>query len=356
MPDSVCIIRAQALDTAKHLSYKGRYFGFLALPDNLQSWIPFGVYAGLKEIRRNRPDIILSTYPLASAHVIAIILNRITGIPWVADFRDPMAQSGYPKGWLKWKLFRWIETCAAKRAAKLVFTTPGALKEYQERYPDVPQDRWALITNGYMEEQFHDIQPQNSVEDEIRIVHSGLIYIQERNPRPLFLALASLKEGGLFKSRNVRFVLRASGHEDTYAAWIEELDIGSVVELVPAVPYREALQEMFNADGLLLMQGAGCNQQIPAKAYEYLRVQKPVLALTDDAGDTAALFREYGGANIAPLDCEERIAAEVKNFIYKLEQNRASPQDNVDVSRFSRSSISSDWVAQLGEIGHTSNV
>jgi len=353
--DSVRIVRAQALDTARHLSFKGRYFGPLALPDNLQSWIPFGVYEGLREIRRNRPDIILSTYPVASAHVIAIVLSRITGIPWVADFRDPMAQEGYPKGWMKWKTFKWIERCAAKRAAKLVFTTPGALQEYKERYPDVPDNRWGLITNGYMEEQFHGISQEVSVSDELRIVHSGLIYIHERNPRQLFEALASLKQSGQFEKRTIRFVLRASGHEDTYTGWIAELGIGALVELAPAIPYRDALQEMFNADGLLLMQGAGCNQQIPAKAYEYLRVQKPVLALTDDAGDTAALLKEYGDANIAPLDCATRIAAAIVEFIERLEQRKNSPQKTTDVTRFSRAAISREWVAQLGELGHISS-
>lgn len=347
---SVHIVRAQAFDTAKHLSIKGKYLQLMALPDKLQSWIPFGVIRGLREIRRQRPDLILSTYPIASAHIIGLLLSRISGIPWVADFRDPMAQPGYPSDPLKWKLFSWIERSAAKYAARLVFATPGALAEYQQRYPQVAADRWLLVTNGYDESQYQSMQPQPRHDGEIRIVHSGLIYIHERNPRALFEALSSLKADSFFDSRKFRLVLRACGHEETYAGWISELGIEHLVELAPQVPYRQALQEMFDADGLLLMQGGGCNQQIPAKAYEYLRAQKPVLALTDKAGDTAKLFNRHQIARIAPMDDALLIATEFKLFIGMLEVDTVNMPDLALIEHYDRSNLSKAWIADLAGV------
>ena len=70
-----------------------------------------------------------------------------------------------------------------------------------------------------------------------------------------------------------------------------------------------------SADGLLLLQGASCNHQIPAKAYEYLRAQKPILALTADAGDTAALLRGTGGATIVDLAREDLIYSRLPEFL-----------------------------------------
>ena len=78
-------------------------------------------------------------------------------------------------------------------------------------------------------------------------------------------------------------------------------NVADVIETMPAIGYREALSEMMRADGLLLMQAANCNDQIPAKIYEYLRARKPILGLTDHAGDTAKLLNAAGCAPIADL-------------------------------------------------------
>ena len=344
---SIKISRSIAYDTARQLSIKGKYLQWMALPDNLQSWVFFGVIRGLKEIYKSRPNVLISTYPIASAHLIAIILNHITGIPWVCDFRDPMAQPGYPANPTKWKVFNWIEKQAAKRAARLVFATPGAMEEYKKRYPDVSKSTWLLITNGYNESQYQHIVPQIREDNIIQIVHSGLVYIHERNPRSLFEAISALKEDGFLRAENVQFIFRASGHEETYSEWLNELSVADIIKLEPQIPYKDALQEMFNADGLLLLQGDGCNQQIPAKAYEYLRAQRPVLALTDEAGDTALLLKENQVADIAPLDDVAAISDAIKNFIQRI-QNKSHVELQLDhISCYSRQNIAEQWVKDI---------
>lgn len=341
------VIRALAFDTAKQLSIKGKYLQWMALPDNLQSWIIFAVIRGLAHIVRNRPNLIISTYPIASAHLIAIILNRLTGIPWIADFRDPMAQPGYPSDPTKWKVFNWIEKTAARRATQLVFATPGALDEYRMRYPKVESGKWLLVTNGYNEKQYAGLVPRPVKDGKIRVVHSGLIYIHERNPRQLFEAISKLKRESKLTSDNFELILRASGHEETYASWLAELDINDIIKLMPPIPYREALQEMFDASGLLLLQGKGCNQQIPAKAYEYLRAQKPVLALTDEEGDTAKLLQENHVVDIAPLDDVDKISETLVHFVFNRQIDDKNRISNESISRYSRAYLSEKWVMNI---------
>jgi hypothetical protein len=72
---------------------------------------------------------------------------------------------------------------------------------------------------------------------------------------------------------------------------------------------------MLAADGLLILQAANCNAQVPAKLYEYLRAARPLLALTDAAGDTAATLRAAGIDTIAPLDDAAAIAAALLRFL-----------------------------------------
>ena len=129
IPPGTVVRRAFALDTARHLSVGGRYVGAMARPDRWISWRFDAVRQGLALIRRHQPAAIWSTYPIATAHVIGAELQRRSGLPCIADFRDPMAQEGYPADALTWKQYNAIEGHALRTAAVSTFTTPGAAAE-----------------------------------------------------------------------------------------------------------------------------------------------------------------------------------------------------------------------------------
>ena len=114
------------------------------------------------------------------------------------------------------------------------------------------------------------------------------------------------------------------------------LDIQDLVKLEPTVTYQDALSEMFAVDGLLLLQAANCNYQIPAKAYEYLRVQKPILALTPPDGDTGQLLANLGVAEIAPLDDTDEIKRALSTFIAKLQTASPVTLDEKTLNEHSR--------------------
>src|SRR5439155_23600653 len=92
IPPGVLTVRAFALDTSRHLSFRGAYPRWMALPDRWMVWCPAAVTMGARLIRNYRPDILWSTYPIATAHTIGLALRRWSGLPWVADFRDPMVE------------------------------------------------------------------------------------------------------------------------------------------------------------------------------------------------------------------------------------------------------------------------
>ncbi len=90
-------------------------------------------------------------------------------------------------------------------------------------------------------------------------------------------------------------------HEDFLRALTDKFGLAECIELLPPIPYKDAIDEMMRADVLLILQASNCNDQIPAKLYEYLRAKRPILALTDPLGDTAKVLGEVGISAIAPL-------------------------------------------------------
>jgi len=329
VPADAVVRRAFALDTARHLQIAGRYAGWMARPDRWISWQFDAVHQGMKLIEEFKPDVIWSTYPIATAHVIASKLHRKTGIPWVADFRDPMAQDGYPADRQTWQSFKRIEEDAAAHARLCVFTTPGAARIYQQRYPD-QAGRMVVLENGYDEESFAGAAlptGETSTPPEASrmmvLLHSGIVYPSERNPTQLFSALGRLQNEGKLGPSDLRIRFRASVHDDLLQSLARTYGAQDFIELCAPIPYREALAEMLLVDALLVMQGSGCNAQIPAKIYEYLRAGKPILGLTDPEGDTAGVLRQAGLNAIARLDSADDIASALLALVQDWRQGAA---------------------------------
>ncbi|MBB4844141.1 glycosyltransferase involved in cell wall biosynthesis [Paucibacter oligotrophus] len=326
IPPELVVGRAFALDTARDLSLLGRYPGWLARPDRWLSWRLDGLRLGLQMIRRYRPALIWSTFPIASAHLIAADLQRCSGLPWVADFRDPMAHDEYPRDPKIWASYRRVEQIVFDRARHCTFTTPGALAYYRQRYPLRAADI-SLLENGYDEASFLAAECKLGPRPPggpLILLHSGIVYPWERDPRPLFAALASLAATGQLSPAQLRLRFRGSAHDDELARMAEAAGAADFIELCPPLPYEEALAEMMSADALLLLQAANCNTQVPAKLYEYLRAGRPILALTDAAGDTAATLRAAGLGDILPLDSAPAIAAAVPAWLARLRVGTAS--------------------------------
>jgi glycosyltransferase involved in cell wall biosynthesis len=159
VPADAIVHRAFALDAARHLSLRGRYLGSMARPDRWISWKFDAVRVGLRMIKTYHPDAIWSTYPIATAHMIGAELHRRTGVPWLADFRDPMAQEGYPADPRTWQSFKEIEMEAVRNADFSLFTTPGSARVYRQRYPEAAE-RVVVLENGYDEESFSVVAPK----------------------------------------------------------------------------------------------------------------------------------------------------------------------------------------------------
>lgn len=350
LPEGLEIVRAPAFDAARHFAVRGWYPGRLGIPDRWGSWLLGAVPAGLALIRRFRPDVIWTTYPLATAHRIGLALHRATGLPWVADFRDPMVEQvagewfpGDPR--LRAARLR-IEQSVARRATVATFCTDTARRIYLERHagslPAGAGDHVAeVIANGFDPEPFAAVEAERAASGAPpargpTLVHSGTLYPgPDRDPGAFFAALRALRANGQLPP-GLRVILRATSFDATYRPLIAELGLTDVVELAPAVGYRAALREMLDADGLLLFQGHTSNPAVPAKVYEYLRARRPILALADAQGETAALLRRAGVGTLVPIDDAPRIETGLADFFRQIAAGTGTVLSLADADAYSR--------------------
>lgn len=351
VPPDTIVERAFALDTARHLAIGQRYVAAMARPDRWVSWKFDAVRTGMRMIRRYRPAAIWSTYPIATAHQIGAELQRRSGLPWLADFRDPMAQDGYPADPKVWSAFKAIEQRAADSATRMLFTTPSAARMYRERYPAAAK-RIVQLENGFDEESFAAVEGAPSDGGPLNpgmltLLHSGIVYPSERDPTQLIAALGRLQRAGHLPTQGLRLRFRAAVHEDLLQQLAAAHGVQAMVETLPPLPYRLALAEMLRADALLVMQGDNCNEQVPAKVYEYLRARRPILCLADPLGDTASVMHAAGVTAIARLESGRDIEAVLPEFMHAVASGNASLPSAAAVagaSREQRTAMLAGWL------------
>jgi hypothetical protein len=97
------------------------------------------------------------------------------------------------------------------------------------------------------------------------------------------------------------------------------------------------------------MQGPSCNHQIPAKAYEYLRLRRPILALTSHEGDTAALLRDTSGATIVDLMDEGALRRALPEFLAAVKSGRHPAVTELRVRTYARHDQAHQLAACLDE-------
>jgi glycosyltransferase involved in cell wall biosynthesis len=271
-----------------------------------------------------RPDVIYSSAPPWSGHVVALALAQYAKRPWMADFRDPWARAP----WREWHTLRHrgvvaLERRVIGRADAVLFVTQANLAEFSRHYGEAASQRFHLIPNGCDPSEFEDVAPLPR-RDEFVLLHAGTFY-GERNPMPVIAAIARAIDRGALDRRGFR--LRLLGQISLSVDLPSEcrrLGIDDVVEFVPRVTRAESIRELKSASALLLVQ-AGTVVSVPGKAYEYLAAGRPILALSEE-GETADLVRASGiGRSAAPAASVETIESALLEIVALASNPHALP-------------------------------
>lgn len=348
VPERAIIVRATGLDIARHVAIAGRYPTWLATPDRWNTWALAALATGLSCIRRFKPAALWATFPIASALTAAIALHKISRIPLIVDLRDPIVYEGWPEDQWTRRAYAAIEKRVVINAGAIVVTTPGARRLYVERYPEIPRSRFRIIANG-IDDSTHvrACSFPNDGKEPIVLVHSGLMEVPDRDPTAFFEALAALLRQREIAADTFRVVLRATGRDEQYRRQIAALGIDHIVSVADRVSHAEAMDEMRRSDGLLLFQGAQCNRQIPAKAYEYLAARRPIIGLLDQAGDTHQLVAsQWKVPYVADMQSAPAIVDVLKRFIADFRRQATFIPDAALIERHTRSA-GADQLAQL---------
>lgn len=281
------IFRSQATDASKLFSLFGRSPAFAAVPDRYWPWYFSAVTLGQQLIREHDIDLIWSTYPVLTTHLIGRSLSKKTNKPWVADFRDPL-QCHYNPAYQHFNtVMRYLERKVIAQASAVVTTSQAAAGLYRSLYPAEPSTKFQVIENGFVPLDL----PPATTPDKFTLLYSGALYGNGRDISGIFRAIAELQQQGLLSADNFVLKFRGSGKPEQFAATLEQFGISALVEFLPAVPFMQAQAEMMQCSANLLIQDQIFNYQVPGKLYDYIQSGKPLLAICPPDSATAQASR-----------------------------------------------------------------
>jgi glycosyltransferase involved in cell wall biosynthesis len=303
IPRSVKVISARELATARKLAVSTGFVPVvsraLTWPDEMSGWIPFAMRAALREIKRNRPDVLFTTSAPYSAHLIGLMLHRRTGIPWIADFRDEWVsnpETALPPAPLD-ALSRAAERAVVREADRVIVTSDAAVIA-----DDLAAGKRITITNGVDPADF-ELATDSERADRFRVAFVGTLY-GERNCKPVLDALKRLAERGDLDADRAEF--RVVGN-----SWLWEPPDAGRVPIVETgyLPHERAIAEMLQAS-VLVVHLPSVGRGIPGKLFEYLASGRPVLCVTQPQNPAAEIVRELNaGYAVSPEDPEAIEAA-----------------------------------------------
>ncbi len=270
----------------------------LMTPDRLAGWVPFAVRAGLKHCRSQSVRVLYSTGPPFSNHVVGLKLKRKTGLPWIADFRDPWVSADFrpirrSNTWVG-RRHRKLESLVAQEADRLLFTTPEIRDDMLRRHPTLPAEKCRVIYNGFDPHDYTDLAcpvPKPRADRPLILAHAGSFY-GKRTVVPLLQAMGRLKRHGRLADCDLRLKLIGAARpgRTLECDQARRAGIENWVEITPPVGHAECLEQLAAADALLLVQ-TEAPMCIPGKVFEYLALGKPIFTLCD-GGATARFVRD----------------------------------------------------------------
>jgi glycosyltransferase involved in cell wall biosynthesis len=337
--------KAGYISEASEGSWKSKLSVFIRgnflIPDPRVFWVSPSIGFLTKYLKENPVDLIVSTGPPHSMHLIALGLKKKIDIPWIADFRDPWTDIDFyhklKLTWLADKKHRQLEKKVLAAADHVVTVSEGCA----EGLEIIAHRKIEIITNGFDPSDYRFEKP--GLDKTFSISHFGA-FNKDRNPKKLWLALKELAaENPDFKNL---LRIKLFGQTDVSVInYIEKNNLTGNLTLIEHLPHRKGLVELSKSQVLLLPLNNAPNVKgiLTGKMFEYIALQRPILALGPTDADFAKILKETNSGVPVDFDDIEGIKKTLQNFFKLFKENKLGVESN-SFEKYSRKNLAAQFI------------
>jgi len=275
------------------------------LPDEFIGWVLSAYAKAMNMIRKDDYAVIYTTSPPEANHLVGYLLKKTTNKPWVMDFRDPWTQNKtYFYGFIEGKINKLLENRCLENADAVISVVP-CITEDLKTLINYKKDKFYTITNGYDEADFVNYKPKNSYEDKFTISYAGGFHGGHPKgysyPFYFFEAVLQLLKKKEISHHDLRILLVGESGEEKINPGIPE----TMISRIGQIPHEKVFDYISNTSVLLFCINNEIKYAMSGKIFEYIRANKPILALVLANSPPANLIKETNtGIVIEPDDIE----------------------------------------------------
>ena len=283
---------------------------WLLLPDGQAIWILSALPKALWLARKC--DVVYSSLSPFSSHVLGIIVKKLTGKPWVADYRDPWSLNSTWKP--PTKLHKWLgeklDKACVKNADTIITPVEVMTRMFVDHFGG-PDEKFITVPNGYDKDDVAKFREFCPPKDTFVMTSIGSLY-GGRDPKPFLRAAARLVKCGVIERQKLNIKLIGGQNPDLIRE-VKKLKIADIVQIVPRIPQEEALMALAQSHISVLVGSEMEKVAMTTKAYEYTSMGKVILALVPQ-GPLHDFVSKAGGWCVDVAD-EEEISKVVANIL-----------------------------------------
>lgn len=311
---------------------RGNFF----IPDARLFWIKPSVRYLKIYLKKHPVDLIVSSGPPHSMHLIARALRRDLGIPWIADFRDPWTNIDFYEelhltAAADRKHHR-LETSVLEEADRILVVGETMKREFSEK---IAPEKIFVVPNGFDRDDLPAVQAE--ADPFFSIAHIGS-FSPARNVPALWQALAELAQNSGFRAKLRIKVVGKLDHSVRQS--IEDAGLLDCLLHIPYLPHDEVIVEQQKSHVLLLVVNNTKNAQgiVTGKVFEYMAAQRPILAIGPEDGDLAEILIQSGFD--APV--EYTAVETLKTRIAAYYASAPAQQKKVTIEKFDRRNLTAE--------------
>jgi glycosyltransferase involved in cell wall biosynthesis len=289
--------------------------------DSTWSWFITASFAAVVLSLKKRPAVIYSTGGPVSAHLAALAASAVTGIPYIAEFQDPLVHEYAAPGKCERYFMELAERFVFKTAAAVVFLTRQAAMNASSRNPD------GINTfTIYAGATPPDCAEHYEKGDTFRVAHFGSLG-GSRNLGRFLSALEVLFRDHPSLAGEFRLDLYGNSSRAVRTE-IEKFPYRNALRIYGKVNRPTAVESMQAADVLLLIQNTDdvSFETIPSKVYEYLHSGRPILALVYRNAELQTILETMGHL-VVQADDTAGIKKALEAHIAKWREGKLKPSD-----------------------------
>ena len=327
-------------------SFLGRQIQYVRanffIPDARKFWIKPSVKKLTPFVLENDIDVVITTGPPHSLHIIGAELKKRTGVKWLADFRDPWTNIDYfhslPLTQKAKERHCQLETMVLEQADAVTVVGKSMKEEFSDR-----NDHVNVLTNGFDEtSQAEEV----FLDKKFSICHIGMMNA-DRNPLILWQALQELSEESADFKKDLVVKLIGKCDQEVYQS-VSDFGLTNHVSFVAYVPHKDVMRFQRSAQVLLLAVNnvPSSKSLITGKIFEYLQSQRPVVGIGPVDGDFAAILNETGAGQV--VDFEDLVSLkELISKYYRLYRSGKLKGEARNIDRYHRKHLSKDLAGIL---------